>query len=241
MSVHWKSYPNPGAAAEACAAHVKSVVDTAVQGGRPVSIALSGGSTPKLMFGHLTAAGLDWSKVHIFWVDERGVPPTHADSNYRMTDEFLIRPGHIPQRNIHRIKAELTPEIAARTYDAELREFFDLEDGELPHFDLVHLGVGPDAHTASLFPGEPLIENREKLAAAVYVEKLGQWRITLLPGVLLAARQIAVLACGEDKSEALRQVIKEQYDPIRYPAQIVAHHTRRASWFLDEAAAAQLA
>ncbi len=240
MSAHWKSYPTVEAAAEACAVHTLAVVEAALQGGSEVSVALSGGSTPKLMFGHIARSATDWSNVHLFWVDERGVPPTHDDSNYRMTEEFLIRPGRIPHRNVHRVRAELAPEIAAKNYNSEIREFFSLEPGELPHFDLVHLGVGGDAHTASLFPGEPLIEDREKLVAPVWVEKFRQWRITLLPGVLLAARHTAVLACGPDKAEAMHHVLRGAYDPLRYPAQIVAHHSRRASWFLDEAAASQL-
>lgn len=240
MSAHWKTYPSVDATAEACAVHVLSVVDAALQGGGDVCIALSGGSTPKKMFPYLVKSNVEWGRVHIFWVDERCVPPTHEDSNYRMTEEHFIRPARIPHRNVHRIKAELAPEVAAKNYAAEIRECFNLEDGELPHFDLVHLGVGPDSHTASLFPGEPLIEDREKLVAAVWVEKLKQYRITLLPGVLLAARHAAVLACGPDKAEALHTVLRDPYEPLRFPAQIVAHHSRRASWFIDEAAAALL-
>lgn len=241
MSAHWKTYPTVEATAEACAVHVVSVLEAALQGGSEVTLAVSGGSSPKPMFAHLARSGMDWSKIHLFWVDERGVPPTHADSNYRMTEEFLIRPARIPHRNVHRVRAELAPEVAAKHYEAEIREFFGVEPGELPHFDLIHLGVGPDAHTASLFPGEPLIEDREKLVSAVWVEKMKQWRITLLPGVLLSARHAAVLVCGSDKSDAMRKVLRDPYDPLHYPAQIVAHHSRRASWFLDEAAAAELA
>ncbi|MDZ4802723.1 MAG: 6-phosphogluconolactonase [Bryobacteraceae bacterium] len=240
MSAHWKTYPGVEATAEACSVHVLSVIDAAMQGGGEVTVALSGGSTPKLMFNHLARAGSDWSRVHIFWVDERCVPATHEDSNYRMTEEFLIKPARIPHRNVHRVRAELAPDVAARNYQSEIREFFSLDDGELPHFDLIHLGVGPDAHTASLFPGEPLIDNREQLVGAVWVEKLKQHRITLLPGVLLAARHAAVLVCGADKAEAMHQVLRDPYEPRQFPAQIVAHHSRRASWFLDEAAAAKL-
>jgi 6-phosphogluconolactonase len=240
VSANWKSYPSVDATAEACAVHILSVLDAALQGGGEATIAVSGGSTPKRMFPHLAKGGVDWTRVHIFWVDERCVPPTHEDSNYRMAEEHLIRPAHVPHRNVHRIKAELAPEVAAKNYSAEIRECFSLDDGELPHFDLVHLGIGPDAHTASLFPGESLIDDREKLVAAVRVEKFRQHRITLLPGVLLAARHAAVLACGDDKAEALRHVIRDPYDPIQFPGQIVAHHARRASWFLDSGAASQL-
>ncbi|MBC7928442.1 MAG: 6-phosphogluconolactonase [Bryobacteraceae bacterium] len=240
MSAHWKAYPTAEATAEACATHIVSVLETGMAGGGSGTLALSGGSTPKIMFGYMVRSGFDWSRVQVFWVDERGVPPTHPDSNYAMTEEFLIRPARIPQRNVHRIHAELPPDIAARRYEEEIREVFMLEPGEMPHFDVVHLGVGPDGHTASLFPGEPLIENRDSIVAAVHAEKMKQWRITLLPGVLLSARHAAVLVSGADKAETMRKVIHDQYTPLQVPAQIIAHHSRRASWFLDDAAAALL-
>ena len=115
-----------------------------------------------------------------------------------------------------------------------------LEDGALPHFDIVQQGMGPDAHTASLFPGEPLIDDREGIAAAVYAEKMPQWRITLLPGVLLAARHTVFLVSGEDKAEAVRAVFNDEYDPKRLPAQVVSHHGRGVIWFLDDAASISL-
>jgi 6-phosphogluconolactonase/glucosamine-6-phosphate isomerase/deaminase len=167
-------------------------------------------------------------------VDERAVPPNHEQSNYRLAEECLIRPAKI--RNVHRIPAELTPKQAAKRYSTDIREHFQVNEGELPHFDVVHLGIGPDAHTASLFPGEPLIDDRQGLAAAVYVEKIPQWRITLLPGVLLAARNMVILAAGADKKEPLDHILKGPYDPLLYPAQIVARQARRPIFFLDEAA-----
>ena len=103
--------------------------------------------------------------------------------------------------------------------------------------DVVHLGMGPDAHTASLFPGQPLIDDRDHIAAPLYAEKFQQWRVTLLPGVLLAAKHTVFLVAGEDKAEAARAVFKEEYDPKRYPAQIASHQGRGVVWFLDQAAA----
>ena len=138
---------------------------------------------------------------------------------------------------MHRVCGELTPASAAKRYVDEIRDFFGLEPGEMPHFDVVHRGMGPDAHTASLFPGEPLIDDREGIAAAVYVEKFHQWRVTLLPGALLAAKHTVFLVTGADKAEAVRAVFKEEYDPKKYPAQIASHHGRGVTWFLDEAAA----
>ena len=189
------------------------------------------------MFDAMVRQRFDWGDVHVFFVDERTVPSDHPDSNYGMAEKHLIRPGHIPHRNVHRIHGELIPAQAARHYDHELREVFAVDSGELPHFDVVHLGMGADGHTASLFPGEPLIEDRENAVAAVHVPKLNTWRVTLLPGVLLAARHAAVLVTGEDKAEALHSVFHGVYDPLKLPAQIVAHHSRRAHWFADSGAA----
>jgi 6-phosphogluconolactonase len=135
---------------------------------------------------------------------------------------------------------EIPPKTAAARYAGEIRDFFGLEEGQLPHFDLVHRGMGPDAHSASLFPGEPLIEDREGIAAAVFVAKFNQWRVTLLPGTLLAARHTVFLVAGADKAEAVRAVFQAEYDPSRYPAQIASHHGRGVAWFLDQDAAALL-
>jgi 6-phosphogluconolactonase len=237
MSAHWKSYPDPAAAAEACATHILSLLETALAGNSAATVAFSGGSTPRLMFEAMVRQRFDWSDVHVFFVDERTVPPDHPDSNYGLAEKHLIRPGHVPHRNVHRIHGELAPPQAARHCEHEVREFFALDADALPHFDVVHLGMGADGHTASLFPGEPLIEDREGIVAAVHVPKLNSWRVTLLPGVLLAARHVAVLVAGDDKAEALRDVFQGVYDPLKLPAQIVAHHSRRASWFVDSAAA----
>jgi 6-phosphogluconolactonase len=236
MSVHWYSYPNAQAASEAAARHILVQLDNTLAGKEYATMAISGGSTPKLLFQELVKARYRWERVHLFWVDERAVPPTDPQSNYKLAEEFLITPAHFPRRNVHRIPAELGPERAAEHYVQEIRNFFQLEEGDLPHFDIIQQGMGPDAHTASLFPGEPLIDDREGIAAAVYVEKLKQWRITLLPGVLLATRHTLFLVCGEDKAEAVRAVFNDEYDPKRLPAQVVSHHGRSVAWFLDDAA-----
>ncbi|MGB9611442.1 MAG: 6-phosphogluconolactonase, partial [Bryobacteraceae bacterium] len=146
------------------------------------------------------------------------------------------RPGQAPQ-NVHRVEGELPPGEAARRYEAEIRSFFRLAPGALPQFDVIHRGLGADAHTASLFPGEPLIEDREGIAAAVWVEKLSAWRITLLPGVLLNARHTVVLATGADKAEALRNVFLAPHEPKQFPGQLGLREGLAMTWFLDEAAA----
>jgi 6-phosphogluconolactonase len=232
----WQSYPDARAAAEAASKHILTLLDGALAGQEVATFAVSGGSTPKLLFQELVKARYQWDRVHLFWVDERAVPPTDPQSNYRLAEEYLITPASIPRRNVHRIQSELVPERAAEHYVDEIRSFFQLKEGELPQFDVIQQGMGPDGHTASLFPGEPLIEDREHIAAAVYVAKIPQWRITLLPGVLLNARHNVFLVSGEDKAEAVRAVFQDHYDPLRLPAQVVAHHARSVSWFLDDAA-----
>ena len=165
------------------------------------------------------------------------MPPAHADSNFRVADELLLTPARIPKPQIHRIAGELRPEIAARRYAEEIRKFFALEDDALPHFDVIALGLGPDGHTASLFPGEPLLDDRSGIAAPVYVEKLNTWRVTLLPGVLLAAHHTMFLTTGEEKADAVHAVLTEEYNPQKWPAQVITHHGRNVVWFLDHAAA----
>jgi 6-phosphogluconolactonase len=234
MTPDLHTFHDAAAAAEACAGHILHLLHSALIGNGHATFAISGGSTPKLMFRAMAKAGFDWKLVHLFWVDERAVPPDDEQSNYRMAEEHLIRPARI--RNVHRIPAERAPEQAAKRYSEDIREHFQLAEGELPHFDVIHLGIGADAHTASLFPGEPLINDREGLAAAVYVAKIPQWRITLLPGVLLAARNMAILAAGEDKKEPLKSILDGPYAPLDYPAQIVARQARKPVFFLDQAA-----
>ncbi len=238
MSVRWYTSPDAAAAAEACAHHVIAVLEEALSGQEFATFAVSGGSTPRLLFEKLARSRFRWDNVHLFWVDERCVPPSDPASNYKLADDYLIRPAHVPQRRVHRIVGEIAPKSAAARYTAEIQEFFGLEEGEFPHFDLVHRGMGPDAHTASLFPGDPMIDDREGIAAAVFAPKYNQWRVTLLPGVLLAAKHTVFLVAGQDKAEAVRAVFKEEYDPKRYPAQIASHHGRGVTWFLDEQAAA---
>ena len=154
-----------------------------------------------------------WDRIHLFFVDERAVPPDHPDSNFRLAEEHLIRKTRMISRQIHRIHGEIEPHEAAQAYIEDIRDFFDLKPGETPHFDIIHRGMGQDAHTASLFPGDPHIEDRDGIAAAVYVENKQMWRVTLLPGVLMAAKHTIFLVTGEDKAAAVRSVIDEPYDP----------------------------
>jgi 6-phosphogluconolactonase len=237
MSVRWHTYPDAAAAAEACAHHVLGLLEESLAGQELATLAVSGGTTPKWMFQVMAAAKFTWNRVHLFFVDERGVPPTDVASNYKLTYDHLIQPAHIPIYQVHRILGEIQPQHAARRYADEIREFFGLEEGEMPHFDVVHRGMGPDAHTASLFPGDPLIDDRDRIVGSTFAAKFNQYRITLLPGALLAAKHTVFLVAGEDKKDAVRAVFHEEYNPMKYPAQIASHHGRGVTWFLDQPAA----
>jgi 6-phosphogluconolactonase len=240
VNVKWYSHPDAPAAAKACAEHIGALLNEALANQPLATLAVSGGSTPRLMFEYLAGLELDWKRIHLFWVDERAVPPTDPQSNYRMTEEALIRRAQMPVGNVHRVLAELPPEEAAQRYVEEIRSFFGLGEGRVPELDIIQCGMGADCHTASLFPGSPLITDRTGVAAAVYVDKLKQWRITLLPARLQSSKHSVFLVTGSDKAEAVRNVLKGDYDPMRFPAQIVSHHGSDVTWFLDEAAASRL-
>ncbi|MBI3665830.1 MAG: 6-phosphogluconolactonase [Acidobacteria bacterium] len=232
MAIQWHERPDLETAAEAAAQYVIGRLEEARKDRGFATLALSGGTTPQVLFARLAASPFRWDGVHVFWVDERVVPPAHSDSNYRLAQEALLGPARIPEGQIHRIRAELPAESAAQQYTENIRQFFRLTEGTLPSFDVLHLGLGADGHTASLFPGEALVDDRSGIAAAVHVAKLTTWRITLLPGVLLAARQILFFTAGGEKAPIIHTVLHEPYDPHRWPSQIVIHSGRNVAWFL---------
>lgn len=230
---------SPQAAAHDCARFILEKLVGSLANAARATLAISGGSTPKLLFAEMAISAFDWSRVHIFWVDERCVPPDDSQSNFKLANDTLLQAAKIAPQNIHRVYGELPPEEGASRYVAEISAFFGLNDGEVPAFDVLHRGMGPDAHTASLFPGEPLIGNQNGIAAHVWVEKLKMDRVTLLPGVLRAAKHTVLQVSGDDKAEAVRQVLKEPEDFFKYPCQI-ASRDGNAVWFLDRPAAAKL-
>ena len=225
-------YPNSVAAAEACGQRALDLLGKAIAAKSRATLAVSGGTSPRPMFELFAKSGFPWERVHIFWVDERYVPPSDPESNFRMANETWLEPANVPADHIHRVPTEPEPHEAARQYAQTVQEIFQVRRGELPQFDVIHRGIGPDAHTASLFPGEPLIADHERLAAAVWVEKKHQWRVTLLPGVLAAALHTVILATGADKAAALDAVLKGPYDPMKWPAQIGARDIN-VTWFTD--------
>ena len=237
--------PNPPALAEEAARRFAALAGAAIEARGRFVVALSGGSTPKVLLGLLARPPyrdtLAWDRIHIAWGDERCVPPDDAQSNYRMAREALLAHVPIPAANIHRMPAENPDhEAAANAYAATLRALFGLAEGELPRFDLIHLGLGTEGHTASLFPGSPALHERERLVAAPWVEKLNAHRITLTPLTLNAAREVQFLVAGAEKAAIVRDILHAPHNPDELPAQSIAPTDGCLVWLLDTAAAAEL-
>jgi 6-phosphogluconolactonase len=207
---------------------------------KPFSVALSGGSTPRMLYellGSPTFAGrVRWPNVHFFQVDERCVLPDDPQSNYRMIRQALLESAPLPEVNFHRMAAERPDrEQAAREYAEELGRVLHPAPGEWPRFDLILLGMGPDGHTASLFPGSAALDEHTVWVAPNFAPKLNSFRLTLTLPVLNAAAHVIFLVEGADKAETLRQVLEGPEG--RFPAQLIQPARGRLSWFLDESAA----
>ena len=204
------------------------------------SLSLSGGSTPKAIYELLAhgefRSSVEWTKVHVFWGDERCVPPSHPESNYRMACESMLDTVRIPKSNIHRIPAEKTPDQAAESYERELKSFFG--NTSLPRFDLMLLGMGDDGHTASLFPGTSILDEHTRLVANVFVAKLKVHRVSLTYPVINNSESILILVSGSGKAAMLRDVIAGH--PDRYPIQRVDPTHGSLLWLVDEDAASRL-
>jgi 6-phosphogluconolactonase len=205
------------------------------------TVALSGGSSPALLFRRIAedapGSDIDWGKAHIFWADERCVPPDHGESNYRLARESFLDMLPSPGAVIHRIPAELPPREAARRYEEELARAFPGES--VPIFDQIWLGLGCDGHTASLFPGGKAQGSVGRTAIAVYVEKLGSHRVTLTLPVINNARHVLFLVTGIEKADIVAEIL-EGKDGARYPASGVAPAEGMLTWLLDAQAAARL-
>ncbi|HEX5504007.1 MAG TPA: 6-phosphogluconolactonase [Thermomicrobiales bacterium] len=237
--------PDPTALAEEAARRFVVLAGDAIAARGRFTVALSGGSTPRALFRLLAAPphrdAVDWARVQVGWGDERCVPPDDEQSNYRMARETLLAHVPIPEGQIHRIPAELPDhEVAADAYAATLREVFAPPPGAWPRFDLLYLGLGPEGHTASLFPDSPALDERARLVAAPYVEKLHAHRVTLTPPVINAARVVTFLVAGADKAAIVREVLRGPRDVHRLPAQVVAPADGALVWLLDTAAATEV-
>jgi len=209
---------------------------------RPFAVALSGGRTPRGMYARLTLDPyrnlVPWPALHLFFGDERQVPPDHPDSNYRMVRESLLARAPVPPGNVHRIPAE-NPDAgaAARDYETVLSSFFRLKEGQMPRFDLVLLGLGADGHVASLFPGNEALRETSRLVAAPWIEPLKAHRITLTPPVIRNAAAVLVLASGEEKAPALRRALADQGSVEDCPARLLNEARGTVVFIADRPAA----
>ena len=236
--------PGPEEVASAAAELFAVEHSQAIQERGRFRVALSGGSSPRRTYQLLAETNyrprIDWSKTDLFWGDERYVPPEHRDSNYRMVREALLQHVPLGPENVHRVPTEIDPpQAAAGAYEKEIRRTFGLASG-VPSFDLVFLGLGGNGHTASLFPGSPLLHEASRLAAAEFVAEADSWRLTLTLPVLNQGRTIAFLVAGEEKADILREVLRGPYTPEKLPAQLIRAQQGKLLWIVDRAAASKL-
>lgn len=235
-------FDSPDEVAQAAAARFVELGQEAISARGRFAVALAGGSTPKRVYELLASEAykeqLDWSKVHIFFGDERCVPPDDAESNYRMANEVLLSRVELPSKNIHRMNGVGDAIANARLYEDEMRTFFN--NAAWPRFDLILLGMGDDGHTASLFPGTEVLTEREAWVAGPWVDKLGAYRITLTAPAINNAAQIVFLITGENKAARLAEVLKGEHDPMRLPAQLIKPLDGSLHWLVDRAASARL-
>ena len=247
MTADVRVFSNADALCRAAAAEFARIAAEASRARGAFSVALSGGSTPRGLYTLLASdpalkAAVPWDRTQVFWGDERHVPPDHPDSNYRMARETLLSRVPIPPGNVHRIEGEQHDAArSAAAYEEELRRHFGLTPGQLPRFDLVLLGLGPEAHTASLFPGTAALDETKRLAVSTWIEKLATERITLTAPVFNAAANVAFLVAGQDKALPLKAVLEGPYEPRQLPAQLIRPASGRLLVFADAAAARLLA
>jgi len=220
---------------------VRLTTDALLTRGR-CAVALSGGSTPRSVYQLLAAPAfrgrVRWSDIQFFWGDERHVPPDHRDSNYRMAVEAMLSNVPVPPANVHRMRGEVPAELGAREYDGVIREC--VEGMPVPRFDVIHLGLGTDGHTASLFPGTAAIEEQERVCVANWVTTLNAYRITMTLPILNAARAVVFIAAGAGKSTIVQRVLRESAELSPLPAQRVRPSDGELWWMLDQAAAGEL-
>jgi 6-phosphogluconolactonase len=232
--------------AQTAAAEFLEAALAAVREKGSFSVALAGGSTPKALYGLLASdplrAKVPWGKMQFFFGDERHVPPDDAESNFRMASEAMLAKAPIDPKQVHRIKGEkANASEAAQEYEQELRAAFGLKPDQLPRFDLVLLGMGPEGHTASLFPGTKALKEDRQLVVSNWVGKFYTDRITLTPPVLNNAVRVIFMAHGAEKAPALKAVLEGPYEPEQLPAQMIQPKNGTVLWLVDPSAAGMLA
>ena len=236
-------YPDIDTLSQEAAQYIVRLANQSIVTHGRFTIALSGGSTPKKLYGLLGSepfrSQIDWAQVEIFWGDERCVSPDDPESNYAMAQQVLLSKIPIPNNRIHRMPADQSDrEAASQAYTEEMRRTFGT-DG-IPAFDLIQLGMGPEGHTASLFPHQPSIHEQQRLVMPVSVPKPPPDRLTFTPPLLNAAHNILFLVTGSEKSDAIHTVLEGDYNPDEYPAQIVQPEHGEVVWILDKEAAAKI-
>src|SRR5579883_2989394 len=226
-------YPDTDQLSHAAAQYIVQIANEAIAAHGRFTLALSGGSTPRKLYGLLASAPyrdqIRWEQVEIFWSDERNVPPDDPESNYAMAREVMLSKVPIPAGQIHRVPAEVPDrDAASHTYTLEMQRVFGT-DG-VPGFDLIQLGMGPEAHTASLFPHQASLHEQQRLVMPVDVPKPPPTRLTFTPPLLNAARHVLFLVTGAEKAEALQAVLEGPYQPEEYPAQLVRPTHGETTW-----------
>ena len=236
-------YPDTNTLSHEAAQYIVRLATEAIVSHGRFSIAISGGSPPRVLYGLLGDEPyrnqINWSQVEIFWSDERCVPPDSSDSNYQLAQEVLFSKLSISASQIHRMPADKPDRDAASLeYTQEMQRAFGT-DG-IPSFDLLQLGMGPEGHTASLFPHQPSLHEQQRLVMPVNVPKPPPPRLTFTPPLLNAAKHVLFLVTGSDKADAVQAVLEGGYQPEEYPAQIVRPPHGDVTWMLDTAAAGKL-
>ncbi|MFW6264421.1 MAG: 6-phosphogluconolactonase [Cyanobacteriota bacterium] len=229
---------NPKMLTDRALAIVTQKMEAAISERGQCTIALSGGGTPEPLYKALAGANLPWNQVQVFWGDERYVPPDHPESNQLMARHAWLDQVNIPEANIHSMPTTSgNPSADADLHEAELRDFFGISPGEFPVFDLILLGIGDDAHTASLFPHTDALQVRDRLITVG--NKDGQPRITFTVPLINQSRCVLFLVAGENKQEALTHIFAEDDDPMMYPARLIQPQGE-LWWLLDSSAGAAI-
>ena len=236
-------YPDTETLSQEAARYIVRVAQESITAHKRFTIALSGGSTPKKLYGLLAEepyrSQINWEQVDIFWSDERCVPPDDAESNFLMAQQVLLSKIPIPANQIHRMPADQADRDASSyAYTLEMQQTIGT-DG-VPSFDLIQLGMGPEGHTASLFPHQPSLHEQQRLVMPVTVPKPPPPRLTFTPRLLNAAAHVLFLVTGAEKQDAVKAVLEGEYQPDEYPAQIVQPTKGEVTWMLDQTAAAKL-
>lgn len=227
----------------AAAERFVELANNAIQTGGRFTVALSGGSTPKVLHKALAEepfrSQVDWSRTYFFWGDERFVPSDHAESNYRMAYDTLLSRVPVPGENIFPVQTEnRTPQDTAADYENRMRIFF--QTNAVPRFDLILLGLGEDGHTASLFPFTSALKESIRWVVENYVEKLHGYRITMTVPVMNNAAHVLFLVSGASKAKALKEVLQGPFDPERLPSQFIRPHSGELQFLIDQESASKL-